>query len=78
MMVAELLHQRIGEISVSAHPSAAMRLGLSAGQTVNVSFDGVSGEAVLKLDDTLDEKILLTPRSMGMAIYEPVAAKVKA
>ncbi|MCL4259051.1 MAG: NADH-quinone oxidoreductase subunit NuoG [Anaerolineales bacterium] len=78
MMVAELLHQRIGETSVSAHPSAAMRLGLSAGQTVNVSFDGVSGEAVLKLDDTLDEKILLTPRSMGMAIREPVAAKVKA
>jgi NADH-quinone oxidoreductase subunit G len=80
VMSAELLHQRIGEASVSLHPADAARLGLRAGQTVNVtaSGNGVSGAAVVKLDDTIDEGIALVPRSMGIAINEPVAVKVKA
>ncbi|MBV6496765.1 MAG: NADH-quinone oxidoreductase subunit NuoG [Anaerolineales bacterium] len=78
MMTAELLHERIGAASVSLHPDAAARLGVQAGQTVNVSFNGTSGAAVVKLDDSIDEGIALVPRSMGIAIREPVAAKVKA
>ncbi|MCC6300932.1 MAG: NADH-quinone oxidoreductase subunit NuoG [Anaerolineales bacterium] len=78
VMSAELLHQRIGEASVSLHPDAAARLGVQAGQTVNVSFNGTSGTAVVKLDDSIAEDIALVPRSMGIAIREPVAVKVKA
>lgn len=78
VMPAELLHERIGEASVSLHPDAAEKLGVRAGQTVNVSFNGTSGQAVVKLDDSIDENIALVPRSMGIAIHEPVAAKVKA
>jgi len=78
VMSAELLHERIGDASVSLHPDAAARLGLRAGQTVNVSFNGTSGEAVLKLDDSIDEKVALVPRSMGIAIREPVSVRVKA
>lgn len=78
IMTAELLHQRIGEASVSLHPVAAEKLGVSAGQTVSVSFNGASGQAVVKLDDSIAEDIALVPRSMGIAIHEPVAAKVKA
>lgn len=78
VMSAELLHQRIGEASVSLHPDAAEKLGVRAGQTVNVSFNGTSGQAVVKLDDSIDENIALVPRSMGIAIHEPVAVKVKA
>ena len=78
VMTAELLHQRIGEASVSLHPSAAEKLGVRAGQTVNVSFNGTSGQAVVKLDDSIDEGIALVPRSMGLAIQEPAAVKVKA
>ncbi len=78
VMSAELLHQRIGEASVSLHPDAAQRLGVKVGQTVNVSFNGTSGAAVVKLDDSISEEIALVPRSMGLAIREPVAAKVKA
>ncbi|MBV6450303.1 MAG: NADH-quinone oxidoreductase subunit 3 [Anaerolineales bacterium] len=78
LMSAELLHERIGAASVSLHPDAAARLGLSAGQTVNVSFNGTSGAAVVKLDDSIDEGVALVPRSMGIAIREPVAVKVKA
>ena len=78
VMTAELLHQRIGEASVSLHPAAAEKLGVRAGQTVNVSFNGASGQAVVKLDESIAEDIALVPRSMGIAIREPVAVKVKA
>ena len=75
---AELLHERIGEASIALHPDAAQNLGLKAGQTVNVSFNGFSSAAVVKLDDTILVDIALIPRSMGIAIHEPVFVKVKA
>jgi len=75
---AELLHERIGEASVVLHPDAAKDLGVSAGQTVNVSFNGFSGAVIVKLDDTISVGVALIPRSMGIAIREPVAVKVKA
>ena len=74
---AELLDQRVGEASISLHPDAAQNLGVAAGQMVNVSFNGVSGEAVVKLDDTISVGVALVPRSMRIAIHEPVAVKVK-
>ena len=77
VLPAELLHERIGEASVLLHPDAAKELGVEEGQTVNVSFNGVSGEAVVKLDDTISVGVALIPRSMGLAIREPVAVKVK-
>jgi NADH-quinone oxidoreductase subunit G len=76
VLPAELLHQRIGEATVALHPDAAERLGVEAGKTVKISFDGVSGEAVVKLDDTISAGVALVPRSMGIAIKEPVAARV--
>ena len=77
VLPAELLHQRIGEPAIALHPEAAERLGVEAGQSVKISFDGVSGEAVVKIDDTISAGVALVPRSMGIAIREPVAAKVK-
>jgi len=77
ILPAELLHERIGDVSISLHPEAAQKLGVEAGQTVSVSFNGVSGDAVVKLDDTISVGVALIPRSMGLAIREPVAVKVK-
>jgi NADH-quinone oxidoreductase subunit G len=77
VMPAGLLHERIGDASVVLHPDAAKDLGVEAGQMVNVSFNGVSGEAVVKLDDTISVGVALIPRSMGLAIHEPVPVKVK-
>ena len=77
VLSAELLHERIGETSISLHPDAAHNLGVETGQTVNVSFNGVSGEAIVKLDDTIPVGVALIPRSMGLAIHEPIPAKVK-
>ena len=72
-----MLHERIGDASVFLHPDAAKDLGVEPGQTVNLSFNGVSGEAVVKLDDTISVGVALIPRSMGLAIREPVPVKVK-
>jgi NADH-quinone oxidoreductase subunit G len=78
VLPAELLHERIGEATIALHPEAAQNLGVVAGQTVHVSFNGFSGEAVVKLDDTISVGVALVPRSMGIAIHEPIAVRVKA
>jgi len=74
---AELLAERIGEATIALHPDAARKLGVEAGVKVKVSFDGVKGEAVVKIDETISAGVALIPRSMGLAIREPVAVKVK-
>ena len=73
---AELLDERIGEATIALHPDAAKKLGVEAGAKVTVSFDGVKGEAVVKIDETISAGVVLIPRSMGLAIHEPVAIKV--
>lgn len=77
VLPSELLHQRIGQPHLVLHPSAAESLGVAEGQKVNVSFDGVNGEAVVRLSETISVGVALIPRSMGLAIREPVAVKVK-
>ena len=76
MMSANLLRDWIGGPTISLHPDAAQNLGMAAGQLVTVSFDGVSGEAVVKVDETVPAGVALIPRSMGLAIREPVAVRV--
>jgi NADH-quinone oxidoreductase subunit G len=78
MMSAHILRDRIGGPVISLHPEAAKGLGVEAGDVVNVSFDGVSGEVVVKFDDTISIGVALVPRSMGLAIREPVPAEVSA
>jgi NADH-quinone oxidoreductase subunit G len=74
---AVLLTKHIGDATIALHPEAASRLGLEAGKKVTVSFDGVSGEALVQIDETISAGVALVPRSMGLAIREPVAIKVK-
>jgi anaerobic selenocysteine-containing dehydrogenase len=74
---ATLLTAHIGDATIALHPEAARKLGLEAGNQVTVSFDGVSGEALVKIDETISAGVALVPRSMGLAIHEPVAIKVK-
>ncbi len=77
MMSANLLRDWIGGPTISLHPDAAKSLGVEAGQLVTVSFNGTSGDAVVQLDDTISVGVALIPRSMGLAIREPVSAKVR-
>jgi NADH-quinone oxidoreductase subunit G len=76
MMSADLLRDRIGGPTIALHPDAAKNLGLEAGQLVNIRFDGVSGEARVKLDDTIPVSVALVPREMGFAIREPIPAQI--
>jgi NADH-quinone oxidoreductase subunit G len=73
---AALLTERIGAATIALHPEAAKKLGVEAGAQVMVSFDGVKGEAMVKIDETISAGVALIPRSMGLAIREPVAIKV--
>ncbi|MBL8050382.1 MAG: NADH-quinone oxidoreductase subunit NuoG [Anaerolineales bacterium] len=74
---AELLEQRIGETKISMNSSTAKKLGVDVGKNAKISFDGVSGEAIVNIDDSVSAGVVLVPRSMGLAIREPVVAKVK-
>jgi NADH-quinone oxidoreductase subunit G len=77
MMSADLLRDRIGHPTIALHPDAAKNLGVEAGQLVNISFDGVSGEARVKLDDTISVGVALVPREMGFAIRGPIPAQIR-
>jgi NADH-quinone oxidoreductase subunit G len=76
MMSANLLRERIGSPTISLHPDAAKNLGVEAGELVNVSFNGVSGEARVRFDNTISTGVILVPREMGFAIREPIPAQV--
>jgi NADH-quinone oxidoreductase subunit G len=74
---AQLLDGRVGEASVTLHPSTAKNLGLEAGGRAKIKFEGVNADVLVKFDDTISTGVVLVPRSMGLAIREPVVAKVK-
>ena len=59
MMSANLLRERIGSPTISLHPDAAKNLGVEAGELVNVSFNGVSGEARVRFDSTISTGVML-------------------
>jgi NADH-quinone oxidoreductase subunit G len=74
---ASLLEGRIGETKISMNSSTAKKLGVDVNKQVKLSFDGVNGEAIVSIDDSVSAGVVLVPRSMGIAIREPVTAKVK-
>ncbi len=78
MMSANLLREWIGGPTVSLHSDTARKLGVNDGDLVSIGFDGISGEVKVKLDDTISVGVALIPRDMGLAIDEPVSAKVSA
>jgi NADH-quinone oxidoreductase subunit G len=73
----QLLDGHVGDAAITLHPSTAKKLGVEAGGQVKIKFDGVSADVLVKLDDTISTGVALVPRSMGIAIREPVVAKVK-
>ena len=73
---AGFLEGRIGETQVSMHPATAKKFGVDAGQTVKISFEGVGAEAAVKIDETIATGVVMIPRGMGIAIREPVIAKL--
>jgi NADH-quinone oxidoreductase subunit G len=77
MMSANLLRERIGGPTIALHPESAKNMGVEDGQLVNISFDGVSGDVTVKLDDTISVGVALVAREMGLAIRGPVPVQVR-
>jgi NADH-quinone oxidoreductase subunit G len=73
----QLLDGRVGEAAITLHPSTAKEFGFEAGARVKIKFNGMSAEVTVKIDDTISAGVALVPRSMGLAIREPVVAKIK-
>jgi anaerobic selenocysteine-containing dehydrogenase len=77
VLPAKVLKDRIGKATISLHPDIAEKLKVKNGGLVKISFDGQSGEALVQIDKTIPAGVVTVPRSMGLAIHEPVPAKVK-
>ena len=70
---AQLLDERVGEAAITLHPSTAKKAWVwKRAGSVKIKFDGVSADVLVKLDDTISTGVALVPRSMGIAIHEPV------
>ncbi len=70
---SELLLPHIGAAAVFLHPASAVRLGVKAGEQLNI--DGFQAE--VRLDETVPASVALLPRSMGFPINAPVIAGLK-
>ncbi len=75
---ADLLGERIGDAYISLHSSTAKKIGVEAGTLAKITFNGTNAEATVKIDDTVSTGVVLVPRSMGIAVREPVVARVAA
>ena len=49
---------------------------MEAGGRVSLAFNGLNAEALVKIDDTISAGVVLVPRSMGLAVREPVSVQV--
>jgi NADH-quinone oxidoreductase subunit G len=74
----KLLSQRIGEPFVAMHPNTAQRFKIVEGGKAQVQFNTTSALVNARLDASLPENVLLVPRSMGIPIYGPTPAEVRA
>jgi NADH-quinone oxidoreductase subunit G len=68
-----LLRQRIGEAYVVLHPDAARKLGVAAGEKVELNGSRLE----VRLDATISTGVALVPRSMGFPINVPAMAELK-
>jgi len=77
VLPAELLAGRIGEATISLHPSTAGTLGAADGELVKVSWNGSQSEVRVRTDESVSTGVALVPRSFGLTVREPVVVSVK-
>ncbi|MDI6768671.1 MAG: NADH-quinone oxidoreductase subunit NuoG [Anaerolineales bacterium] len=69
-----LLKARTGGAHILLHPDSAQKLGLAAGEQVELNGNRLE----VRLDPTVPVMVALVPRSMGVPIAGPMVAKIKA
>jgi len=70
---SELLQAHIGEATVLLAPEMAGKLGVAAGEQVNVN----GFRARVRIDATVPASVVLLPRSLGFPINAPAVAELK-
>ena len=75
---SELLHERMGELTMVLHPTTAKKYGLMTGDMVKVNLNGTSANVLLHIDETVSTGVALLPRSMGLPITAPAVITVQA
>ncbi|UCD99836.1 MAG: NADH-quinone oxidoreductase subunit NuoG [Chloroflexota bacterium] len=77
VMTAELLHRRIPEPFIIIHPESVAHLGIKDGDRIHLHCLDFDYEVVARLDETIQEGVVLSPRSMGLPIREPMSVEIK-
>jgi NADH-quinone oxidoreductase subunit G len=72
----ELLHQRVPEPYAILHPQTAMPLGILQGAHIRLGLSGIEVVVVAHLDETIPERVVLVPRSMGIPIHGPTPVEI--
>ncbi len=75
MMPSLLLHARMARPELWMHPATAASLQLEHNDRVALALDDVTVEVAVCFHDTLPEGVTLVPRSAGIPIIAPRAAK---
>ncbi|MCJ7717816.1 MAG: NADH-quinone oxidoreductase subunit NuoG [Anaerolineales bacterium] len=75
---SEVLHPRLLTSQLIINPTDAEKAGLSSESLVKISFGKRKFEAVVDLDQTVPEGVVLVPRSMGVLLRDPENADLKA
>jgi NADH-quinone oxidoreductase subunit G len=86
MLPSKLLHQRISKPYIAINPADAGRLELEDGIGVRLSLSGADRASLhtgdqpvlLVIDENVPAGFILVPRSMGIAVTEPVPVELHA
>lgn len=75
MMPSLLLHARMARPELWVHPATASAMGLEHNDRVALALGDVTVQAAVCINDTLPQGATLVPRSAGIPIIAPRAAK---
>jgi NADH-quinone oxidoreductase subunit G len=76
LRTSELLKERIGERAFSLHPADAEKLGLKAGDRLDLLLDGQSVGSALDVNAGQPQGVILVRRSMGVNLAQPSEVKL--
>jgi anaerobic selenocysteine-containing dehydrogenase len=81
LLPSTMLHQRIPEPYIVLNTQDAERLKIAAGAPVQLipaeGAPAIGGRATARLDPNVPERVVLVPRSFGMAISGPVVVSIR-
>jgi NADH-quinone oxidoreductase subunit G len=69
---ADSMQNRIGNRGLSLHPSDASKLGVKAGDTINLSLGNQELTTEVEVDPGQPQGVVLVRRSMGLSVSAPV------